>query len=258
MSDAADAARLIAYALTPKLTPGGDNSGEYARLVSRFIGDTTFARAVEDVADGLCLWLVTVDPGVGVVACAEEDSSFALALRDYARQTKSENRMDLRVTHGLAFIAIARICYPQPHHLEAVDRTTRVTVTEVEEYLRRLCARLDERAATDELDVDPPIDQPTLERTWRAFKRRASASRTGDGRQNSHTTTAIIGKALAWLVDQGLAQKVSDGEGGTFRALPRFRILVRELAGGALYADVLALAETDDPATTTAAEGKAG
>jgi hypothetical protein len=236
-------------------TPGGEPSGDYARLVARHAGEAGFAKVVEDVADGLGLWLVAVDLIVGAVACAEEDSSFAMGLRDYARQTRTESRMDLRVTHGLAFVAIARLCYPQPTHLEAVDRISRVTVNDVEEYLRRLCSRLDERAASDDLDVDPPVEEPLLERTWRAFGRRASAARTGDARRNSYTTLAIIGKALAWLVDQGLAQKVSDDDGGTYRALPRFRILVRELSGGELYADVLRIAEND---TGTAAPERAG
>lgn len=255
MSDVSDAARLLAYAMKPRLTPGGEPSGDYARLVNRHAAEAAFARVVEDVADGLGLWLVAVDSIVGAVACAEEDSSFAMGLRDYARQTRTEGRMDLRVAHGLAFVAIARLCYPQPTHLEAVDRISRVTVNDVEEYLRRLCARLDERAAADDLDVDPPVEEPLLERTWRAFQRRASAARTGDARRNPYTTVAIIGKALGWLVDQGLAQKVSDEDGGTYRALPRFRILVRELSGGELYADVLRIAETD---TDTAAPGRAG
>ena len=255
MSDVADAARLLAYAMKPRLTPGAEPGGDYARLVARHAGEGAFAKVVEDVADGLGLWLVAVDSIVGAVACAEEDSMFAMGLRDYARQTRTESRMDLRVIHGLAFVAIARLCYPQPTHLETVDRISRVTVNDVEEYLRRLCSRLDERAAADEVDVDPPVDEPLLERTWRAFARRASAARTGDARRNSYTTVAIIGKALAWLVDQGLTQKVSDEDGGTYRALPRFRILVRELSGGELYADVLRIAETDPGA---AASGRAG
>jgi hypothetical protein len=255
MSDVADAARLLAYAMKPRLTPGGEPTGDYAGLVSRFVSDGTFAKTVEDVADGLGLWLVAVDTIVGAVACAEEGSSFAMGLRDYARQTRIEGRMDLRVAHGLAFVAIARLCYPQPTHLEAVDRISRVTVNDVEEYLRRLCARLDERAAADELDIDPPVDEPLLERTWRAFQRRASVARTGDARRNPYTTVAVITKALGWLVDQGLAQKVSDDDGGTYRALPRFRILVRELSGGELYADVLRIAE-DTPGMGAA--GRAG
>ena len=256
MSDVSEAARLVAYALKPKLTPGGEASGDYGRLVARYSAETSFAKVVEDLADGLGLWLVAVDPIIGAVACAEEDSSFAIRLRDYARQTRTDSRTDLRVIHGLAFIAIARLCYPQPNHVEAVDRIARVTVNDVEEYLRRLCARLDERAAADELDVDPPVDQPLLERTWRSFQRRASAARTGDARRNSYTTVAIIGKALAWLVEQGLAQKVSDDDGGTYRALPRFRILVRELSGGELYGDVLRIAEMDG--RDEAATGRAG
>ena len=74
-------------------------------------------------------------------------------------------------------------------------------------------------------------------------------------RRNPYTTVAIISKALSWLIDQGLAQKVSEEDGGTYRALPRFRILVRELSGGELYADVLRLAEND---TDIAAQGRAG
>lgn len=256
MSDGSDAGRLLAYAMRPKLTPGGEPTGDYSGLVARYGAEAAFTRVVEEVAEGLGLWFLAVDPIVGAVACAEEDSTFAMGLRDYARQTRTESRVDLRVAHGLAFLAIARLCYPQPNHLEAIDRIARVTVNDVEDYLRRLCARLDERAAADNLEVDPPIDQPLLERTWRAFQRRGSVARTDDARRNSYTTVAIVAKALTWLVDQGLTQKVSEDEGGTYRALPRFRILVRELSGGELYADVLRLDETgrgEAPAT-----GRAG
>ena len=51
-----------------------------------------------------------------------------------------------------------------------------------------------------------------------------------------------------WMVDQGLLGRVGDGGGGTYRSRPRLRVLVRELAGSAVYAEVLALADDVPPA----------
>ncbi len=107
---------------------------------------------------------MAVDPRAGIVAFAGDDSPFALTVGDYAKRAAGSD--PLWVVHGPAFAAAARLSFPQAAHLDSVDRQPRVSVADVDEYLRRLCARLDEDFRGE--DVDPPADQPALERSWRA------------------------------------------------------------------------------------------
>ncbi|MPZ24304.1 MAG: hypothetical protein GEU28_12375 [Dehalococcoidia bacterium] len=242
MTEAADAAVLLRYAWLPKRVPGGD--AEYTRLVNRYLGERDFQETCEAIASGLGLFIVTVDPQAGIVAFAEGGSPFALTLGDYSKRASGSDA--LWVVHGLAFVAAARLCFPQPAHLDAVDRQPRVSVADVDEYVRRLCARLDEEHRDQ--DIDPPADQPALERTWRAYQRRREVGRTGDARAHQASTQRIAEKTLEWLADHGCLRPVP-GVDGTFWATARFRVIVRELAGNEFYADVLA---------ATGAEGGAG
>jgi hypothetical protein len=232
MSELAEANRLLSYAWAPRKVPGADP--EYARLVRRYQAETAFQVACHQAAAGLGLFVLAVDPLVGIVAYANEESPFALTVGDYSRRAGATETG--WVVHGLAFVAVARLCYPQPAHLDTVDRVPRVTVGEVDEYLRRLCDRLDEETAGEQ--VDPPADQPALERAWRTFNRRREVGRTKDGRAHQQSTRRIVEKALDWLVEQGCLQRVA-GKADTYRATPRFRIVVRELTGNAFYTEVL-------------------
>ncbi|HVW31903.1 MAG TPA: hypothetical protein VHL53_05130 [Acidimicrobiia bacterium] len=233
MTGAADAAALLRYAWLPRRMPGGDV--EYTRLVQRYLAEPVFQTMCEEIASGLGVFIVTVDPQAGIVAFAADGSPFALTVGDYSKRAAGSD--PLWVIHGLAFVAAARLCFPQPVHLDAVDRQPRVSVADVDEYVRRLCARLDEDCRGHE--VDPPADRPALERSWRAYQRRREAGRTGDARAHQTSTRRIVEKALEWLTEHGCLRPVP-GVDGTFWATARFRVVVRELAGNDFYADVLA------------------
>lgn len=255
MTGTADAAALLRYAWLPRRMPGGDP--EYARLVHRYLGDPSFQAACEEIASGLGVFIVAVDPQAGIVAFAADDSPFALTVGDYAKRAAGSD--PLWVVHGLAFVAAARLSFPQAAHLDAVDRQPRVSVADVDEYLRRLCARLEEDFRSE--DVDPPADRPALERSWRAYQRRREAGRTGDARAHQTSTRRIVEKALEWLVDHGCLRPVPGVE-GVFWATSRFRVVVRELAGNDFYAEVLAAtdraerpAESDIQAPASFGEG---
>lgn len=242
MTDASEAAALLRYAWLPRRVPGGD--GEYARLVSRYIAEREFQVTCQAVAAGLGVFVVAVDQQAGVVAFAEDGSPFALTVGDYSRRAAGTESM--WVVHGLAFVAAARLCFPQPVHLDAVDRQPRVSVAEVDEYVRRLCARLDEEHR--DVAVDPPADQPSLERSWRAYQRRRETGRTGDDRAHLSSTRRIAEKALEWLTEHGCLRAVP-GVDGAFWATARFRVVVRELTSSQFYADVLTAVEQDETRT---------
>ena len=239
MSDVHEAAALLRFAWLPRRVPGGD--AEYVRLVQRYHADRDFQVACHAVATGLGVYIVSVDPLAGIVAFAEDDSPFAVTVGDYAKRAAGSD--NAWVVHGLAFVAVARLCFPQPAHLDMVDRQPRVSVADVDEYVRRLCARLDEEHSGEA--VDPPADQPALERSWRAYQRRRETGRTGDDRAHLGSTRRIVEKAFEWLVDHGCVRPVP-GVDGAFWPTARFRVTVRELAGSQFYRDVLAAVEDTD------------
>jgi hypothetical protein len=220
--------------------PGGD--AEYLRLVHRYLAEPEFQTTCQAMAAGLGVAIIAVDVQAGVVAFAEDTSPFALTLGDYSRRVAASDA--IWVVHGLAFVAAARLCFPQPSHLDAVDRQPRVSAVEVDEYLRMLCARLDEQYRYDD-EIDPPADAPELERSWRAYQRRRMVGRTGDDRAHPGSTRRIVERVLEWLTEHGCLRAVP-GVDGTYWATARFRVIVREVAGSTFYADVLAAQDRPD------------
>jgi hypothetical protein len=237
--DVADAARLVRFACQPRLLPARDV--EYQRLVRDWPSRPGLQAAAEQIANALGVWIVDVDPTVGVVACAEAEGPFELRIGDFMRQARAEAQWGQRVVFAVTMLAAWRLCFPQAQHLDDPTRVGRLTADELIEYVNGLCARLDEAADAAGEDVDPPVDEPGLELAWRAWQRRGTTARTPDGRRSSRTTSAIVARTLGWMVDQGLLDKVNEDANGTYRTRPRLRALVRELAGSAVYAEVLAL-----------------
>jgi hypothetical protein len=219
------ASRLVAFGLRPKLRPIEER--EYLDLVRRYRQEDSFARAVRAVADGMGLDVLDVTEPAGAVLGAREGSAFATRLEDYYRRAR-EGQARLRVLHGLAQLAIAATCFPRPDDLEDPEHAPRVAVNEVDEYLRDLCRRLDERHKDTELD--PPADEPGLERAWRMYARQPEASATEDNRAYAGATRQVIARAFGALVEQGLIRKVSDALGGTYQPTPAYRIHVVELS----------------------------
>ncbi len=216
--EAGAAAQLVALGLQPRLRPAAD--GAYLDLVTRYRSDAAFRDVVDHVADGLGLTVLDADAS-GVVLAPRTDSPFALRLGDY-RANLSVNE---RLLHGLIHVGIAAYCYPTPASL--LDDDVRVcSVAAVERFLRDAAERLRERHGDD----DPDAGQPELEQAWRLYLRRQAVRETADGRAGVSTTSGMVKYALERLADQGFMTKLSDAEGGTYRALHRYRVEVRELA----------------------------
>lgn len=216
---AGDAARLIAFGLRPRLRPEAEP--EYGALVTRYRVDAGFREVAGAVSGGLGLSILDAGP-YGVVLGAEEGSPFGYRLADY-RQGLT---VDDRLLHGLVHLAAAAYCYPTAASLDDEAAVQRVTVHGVERYLREACQRLADHVG----DADPREDQPELEQAWRIFHRRNATRDTGDGRRAGKSTQAMIHVALETLADQGFLRRMGDAEGGTYQALHRYRLQVRELA----------------------------
>ncbi|MFD6325056.1 hypothetical protein ACFWOL_19800 [Streptomyces sp. NPDC058442] len=236
-ADAADAARLVAFGLQPKLQPARDQ--EYADLLRRYREDPPFARLADAVATGLGLIVLEVSPRAGMAVTAAEDSVFAVRMGDYARRTSADGGD--RFLHGLAHLAVAVMAFPRPEDLADDTYIGRVTVNGVDAFVRQACHRLEERAEEQGENTDPASDAPGLETAWRIWARRSATGATKDARRLAGSTTGIVAKAVTFLTDSGFLQRTGDDHGGTYRTTARYQLQVRELAGGAAMAELLEL-----------------
>ncbi|GAB3176581.1 hypothetical protein GCM10027162_25230 [Streptomyces incanus] len=236
-ADAADAARLVAFGLQPKLQPARDQ--EYADLLRRYREDPPFARLADAVATGLGLIVLEVSPRAGMAVTAAEDSVFAVRMGDYARRTSADGGD--RFLHGLAHLAVAVMAFPRPEDLADDGYIGRVTVNGVDAFVRQTCHRLEERAAEQGENTDPASDAPGLETAWRIWARRSATGATKDARRLAGSTTGIVAKAVTFLTDSGFLQRTGDDNGGTYRTTARYQLQVRDLAGSAALAELLEL-----------------
>jgi hypothetical protein len=252
-ADAADAARLVAFGLQPKLQPARDQ--EYRELLRRYREDPPFARLADAVAAGLGLIVLEVSPRAGMALTAAEDSVFAVRMGDYARRTSADSGD--RFLHGLAHLAVAALAFPRPEDLADDGYIGRVSVNGVDAFVRQACRRLEERAEEQGENTDPATDAPGLEAAWRIWARRSSTGATKDARRPAGSTTGIVAKAVAFLTDSGFLQRMGDDNGGTFRTTARYQLQVRDTAGSAAMAELLELGVvpvTDGTATLLPAE----
>ncbi|MFJ9827758.1 hypothetical protein [Streptomyces sp. NPDC101160] len=236
-ADAADAARLVAFGLQPKLLPARD--AEYGELLRRYREDPGFARLADAVATGLGLVVLEVSPRAGMAVTAAEDSVFAVRMGDYARRASTDSAD--RFLHGLAHLAVATMAFPRPEDLADDGYIGRLTVNGVDAFVRQACRRLEERAEQQGENTDPETDAPGLEAAWRIYARRSSTGATKDARRLAGSTTGIVGKAVAFLTDSGFLQRTGDESGGSYRTTARYQLQVRDMAGSAAMAELLEL-----------------
>jgi hypothetical protein len=236
-ADTADAARLVSFGLHPKLLPARDV--EYAELLRRYRDEPPFARLTDAVATGLGLVVLEVSTRAGMALAAAEDSVFAVRMGDYARRATADSAD--RFLHGLAHLAIAAMAFPRPEDLADDGYIGRITVHGVDAFVRQACRRLAERAEEEGENADPATDSPSLEAAWRVYARRSATGATKDARRLAGSTTGVIGKAAAFLVDSGFLQRTGDDSGGTYRTTARYQLQVRDMAGSSAMAELLEL-----------------
>ncbi len=236
------AARLIAFALRPKVKPARDET--YAELVRRYRTDDTFAELVRCVTLGLDLVVLDVHEQHGMVVASTDESVFTIRMTDYARRTNGEGKASERVLHALAHLGAATLAYPRPADLSNPAYVGRVTVHGVEAFIREAARRLRESALERGEDIDPSPDTPSLEAAWSVYIRRAANPGSGDGRRVASSTVGMVSKALTFLSDQGLLNRSSDLDGGTYATTSRYRVQVIE-AGRRMFSELLDLGITE-------------
>ena len=216
--EAGDAARLVGFALKPKVAQGSDP--DYAALCGLYRTDDGFREVVERVADGLGLVVLDHTEQGLIVAPADAASPFAFRLSDYARG------LDLRrrVLVGLVHLGVAAVCYPREADLE-VDLVVRRSVAQVEALLRQACDAFADAAADD-----PAVGEDgDVALAWREYRATPSSRLRRDGGLTADCTLGVITNAFEWLVAQGFARTTATA--GTYQVLDRYRVQVRELAG---------------------------
>ncbi|HEX9939245.1 MAG TPA: hypothetical protein VGB15_19030 [Longimicrobium sp.] len=232
------AGRLIQHALRPNARPAGD--GDYGQLMDRFIDDTEFRGAVRAVAGGLGLWMLDYGEH-GIVLAPQAGSVFEMRTSEW-RVTPGTG-VEERLLDGLIQVGIAATLFPRADDLEDDSAKPPITVEEVEETLRQLCARLEAESAGR---ADPAVspDGTALDEAWRLYHDRLAAA---EGRRATRTTRGMISSALEYLRAQGCFVRLTEGTAVRYRSTWRYEAMVRELAATALYERVQeALAHTQE------------
>lgn len=234
------AARLVQWGLRPSVRPVQEP--EYRDLIVSYHDDSAFREAVHGVAGGLGLFVLDVSEH-GVVLGAEDDSVFALRPAAFR---PGQHPADVRLLDGLAQIAIATTVFPRARDLDEDPDLARppVTVTEIEDQLRRICEQLGEQARS-EGDPTASDERRGLTEAWRVYLRHLAAVETKSGHQAARSTRRIIEYALGRLREFGCFVQVSGAIGATggaadaaavaWQPTRRYQVMVQQFAASYLY-----------------------
>jgi hypothetical protein len=235
MSTHREAGELLRWALQVNANPNGNET--YRDLIGRYEDNLEFRANVQELAAGLGLRILDASRTYGMVLAPEADSPYAMRSGEY--RTASTYPEDNRLLDGLIHVAIAATLYPRDLDLlgDATLVSNPVTVEGIETTLRQIVERMDE-AAKGQPD---PIRNGVIE-AWRVYKRRQSVQETKSGRAAANTTRSMIEYALNFLCRQGCFGQ----HGREYRALPRYRVLVKGYAASRMHALVKKSLEARD------------
>lgn len=255
LHDVREASRLIAFALA-RTEPGEDVG--YRDLISAYRGDGAFQALTDTVAEGLTLRPVACTPQAGLVLAAslpgedEEDaiigraSPFA-ALADDLRRAGVPSAVRERQLWTLALLAVCYCAYPTPESLEDDSQLGQVDPHRAQQVLRDVCLQLDQQVRRQ---VDPPAEEPGLERVWRAYLSTAETGTTKDARVLLSSTEALVARVCRALHELRLLRQVPRSAPPTYRTTPRLQVQVRELAELPYWAELALAAQrlAEEPA----------
>lgn len=219
--------RFIHFGLDTDARPGGD--AEYAQIVQLYLDQSEFRRLTQSVALGAGLEIVEVGER-GIVLVPSEGSLFRMK----PAEVRSLAGADDRLLEGFVQVGIAATVYPRAELLDA-DLSTRrpaITAQEVEELIRRLCARLEEeeRGAPDPARSDV---EAGLIAGWHVYRRRIPED--GSRRRVGQATLALIEKSLETLAAAGMfVRRVKEGK-TSYQPLFRYQVQVVEFSANRAF-----------------------
>lgn len=248
LHDVREAARLIAFGLA-RIEPG-DNA-DYRSLIGRYDGEGPFRALVDTVAEGMTLRVVAcaINPGVVLAPAGIGDdhdepilgraSPFA-PLADDLRRVGVPAVVRDRQLWTLGLLAVCYCAFPTAQALHDDDLLGQVDPSRADQVLRDLCLDLDRRVTTA---VDPPHDEPHLERVWRAYIATAEVGTTKDTRAHLAGTRALVNRICQALQQLRCLKPVPRTTPTVYVSTPKFQVQVRELAALPYWAELAVAAE---------------
>ncbi len=233
LTDVFRAATLIQWGLQPRVRP--IQNTEYRELIREYLNRSEFRDVVAEMSDGLGLYVLNVSEH-GIVLSPREGSVFWMKASEFR---SSNSSADVRLLDGLIQITIAATVFPRARDLEDDVNRPRppVTVDEVDDSLRAICARLKEEFAT----VDPNMDdiRTGLYDAWRVYDNMQSVRETKDGREARNTTSRFIRYNLERLKEFGCFTETRYSGKQAWQPTRRYNVLVQELAASRLFDEVM-------------------
>ncbi|MFE0773372.1 hypothetical protein [Streptomyces sp. NPDC058861] len=224
-ADLTDASILVRFGCQPRLRPLG--LPQYRDLLHRYRMDGPFRDAVDAGADGLDLDVMEAHLVEGLILHPREGSWLSYRLKDHPKLGVND-----RLVLGLAHMAIAARAYPSAADFED-DTVKRISITDVDDFLRRLTDKLREKAVgADGLT----LPHSELQAAWRVYAKLSPSSLTATKQLSRSSTQHVIREAMDWLVEQGMAYRAGELGPGHYRLAHRCRVQVREAASSAAYA----------------------
>jgi hypothetical protein len=248
LHDVREAARLVAFSLA-RTEPGDD--GAYRELIAAYLGDGAFRALADTLADGLTLRPVACTDRAGLVLAASsaaedgEDSIIGRGspfapLADDLRRAGVPVLVRERQLWTLALLAVCYCGFPTPDALEDETQIGQVDPHRAQQVLRDLCHHLDRQVRRQ---VDPPADEPQLERVWRAYVNTAETGTTKDSRALSTSTDALVARVCRSLHELRLLRQVPRVTPVVYRTTARLQLQVREMAALPYWAELAVAAE---------------
>ena len=233
LTDVFRAAALLQWGLQPRIRP--IQNAEYRELIREYLNRSEFRDVVAEMSDGLGLYVLNVSEH-GIVLSPREGSVFWMKSSELR---PSNSSADARLLDGLVEITIAATVFPRARDLEDDINRPRppVTVDEIDDSLRAICARLKEEFA----EVDPNMDdiRTGLYDAWRVYDNTLASRKTEDGRESRSSTLRIIRYNLERLKEFGCFTETRYAGKEAWQPTRRYNVLVQELAASRLYDEVM-------------------
>lgn len=233
LSDVFRAATLIQCGLQPRLRPL--QNAEYRELIREYMNRSDFRKVVAEMSEGLGLYVLNVSEH-GIVLSPREGSVFWMKPSELRPGNPSA---DKRLLDGIIQITIAATVFPRARDLEDDVNRPRppVTVEEIDDTLRAICASLKKEFA----NVDPNADdiRMGIYDAWRVYDNTLSARETRDGRDAAMTTTRMIKYNLEKLKEYGCFTETRYGGKEAWQATRRYNVLVQDVAASRIYDEIM-------------------
>ena len=234
LTDVFRAASLIQWGLQPRMRPL--QNAEYRELVREYMNRSEFRDVVAEMSDGLGLYVLNVSEH-GIVLTPREGSVFWM--RPSELRTGSSATTDRRLLDGIVQVTIAATVFPRARDLEDDVNRPRppVTVDEIDDTLRAICASLKKEFANADPDMDDV--RTGIYDAWRVYDSTLAVRETKDGREASSTSTRIIKYNLEKLKEYGCFSETRYAGKDAWQPTRRYNVLVQDLAASRIYDEIM-------------------